>query len=737
MLDKSTGKVTVVSTIPAGEPTITWSGSSLPTELQNALNSSSNTSSTTGTNTNTNTSSTPITSSAPQTNFNVNYDPTDINSMQTALTSLQQNAKTQADYDLLYKITQQLNTERSRQSALIAKANQLMSSASGSTAINNFYASLSPKDQPLVKSILGSNVISNYSAPTNTNVQQTTVTQSGINAGNLGPYAQSMSQQQIIDLQKGLMLAGYDIPALTAGTADYGYYGKQTFDAVAKWQKDNGVNAGTDAGYWGHLSQEKLASSGGWKAPTSVPKTSEIQTQINDLNAQLNALTTNGLTDTTQIIQDSSGNWVPNLNVVEVGADGTYTPKEDAPSDTTGGGSTSSTVTTGSPHWGLGENKTNEAKALTEVTRGGDVAALDKMIDKTFLGKLMNDPLKVALWVHAIAYGGYTTEDIVRDMKREELMVNGTEAEKAAAKSLSIINPTMTRSDYYASDEGKTALTNTTSLMPNVNADSFLDSDFFHYGLNIPDEVFKTLVPLLDVNSQEYKDAIAAVNGAFYDVANAKLQAASEQEKAIADYNYKTFQTQIAEKYGIILSDNADKAWSQLQTIGDTYNKGNLTGSGLEAEAVDKSLSAVQKSDAIERMTRANEEAEKKAGYYSKSGTSAQIAGLTAEERANWGLAASADIQQRFSLANLRTLYPNLTDAEVQAKHDEVLDENGNYRSTDQQNLYSGVAKNTAAERLNAETEVQETALAKEKEKFAAYDNTDPYTSTTTTTSTA
>ena len=54
-------------------------------------------------------------------------------------------------------------------------------------------------------------------------------------------------------LQKALMSAGYDIPAITSGAAGYGYFGSQTKDAVVAWQKAAGVSP--TSGYFGPISR--------------------------------------------------------------------------------------------------------------------------------------------------------------------------------------------------------------------------------------------------------------------------------------------------------------------------------------------------------------------------------------------------------------------------------------------------------------------------------------------------
>lgn len=75
--------------------------------------------------------------------------------------------------------------EQNRKNGIIQQAQQISQSGGGTTAINNFYNSLSPADQPLVKSIFGNNIVPGYQAPTG-NTQQTTVTPGGITTSTAG-----------------------------------------------------------------------------------------------------------------------------------------------------------------------------------------------------------------------------------------------------------------------------------------------------------------------------------------------------------------------------------------------------------------------------------------------------------------------------------------------------------------------------------------------------------------------
>ncbi|KKW43542.1 MAG: hypothetical protein UY93_C0002G0138 [Parcubacteria group bacterium GW2011_GWA1_56_13] len=70
-----------------------------------------------------------------------------------------------------------------------------------------------------------------------------------------GDLHMSSSGSDVTELQKVLIAAGFDIPAITKGGIAYGYFGGQTLAAVIAYQKANGV---TSTGYVGTLTRAVL-----------------------------------------------------------------------------------------------------------------------------------------------------------------------------------------------------------------------------------------------------------------------------------------------------------------------------------------------------------------------------------------------------------------------------------------------------------------------------------------------
>jgi hypothetical protein len=92
--------------------------------------------------------------------------------------------------------------------------------------------------------------------------------------GTVKPGEQSAN---VTNLQKALISAGYDIPALSSGKAQYGYYGDQTAAALKKYQAD-----------------QALIANGGKQIDTSLQG---IKKSLNDTLTALNALRDKGITE--------------------------------------------------------------------------------------------------------------------------------------------------------------------------------------------------------------------------------------------------------------------------------------------------------------------------------------------------------------------------------------------------------------------------------------------------------
>lgn len=367
-------------------------------------------------------------------------------------------------------------------------------------------------------------------------------------------------------------------------------------------------------------------------------------------------------------------------------------------------------------------NPTTEGQSLQEEQGISETAGTSGIVSSSFLTSLQNDPSVVAFYVNALTYGGYTIGDVVNDMKRRELASQGN----VQAQNLTIIDPEQTRSQYQTTASGQQSVMTTQTLIPTASLAGMVNPDILKYGANMPDDLFKELVPISDPTSQTYKDAVASVLATYYDVTNDQAKATTEQEKAIADTNYAQFKSDLQTKYGIALSDNANTAWNQIESLGNTASQNGIQGSGMEYNQIEKYLNGVRQKDQQNRNQELTDQQKEDQSYYSSTASADQIASLTPEQRSAYGLTPSADVAQEFSVSTLMSKNPQWTQAMAQAAHDAVIDQYGNYRSTLYQNYYSKLSTSTQNMEATAENAVTQDAANKEKDAYNAYDTSRP-----------
>ena len=310
------------------------------------------------------------------------------------------------------------------------------------------------------------------------------------------------------------------------------------------------------------------------------------------------------------------------------------------------------------------------------------LAKTDAGIGRNTLNSLKNDSTRISFYINAMAYGGYTLPDIYRDIKARELGLD-------EVRPISIATP---RVDYSNTQEGQFAYSDARTAPPaqigNMSTSSLNLSLY-----DLPDEAFKTLIPVLDYNSDEFKQKMNDIESAYHDILLQQINAGTEQEKALADYNWERFREELSTNYGIQLSNNALDAWNQIEQAYDQFAQRNISGSGLQNEAIDDYLRRVRLGDQRLREESLSKEETEQMKFYTGYATSQQVKDLIAEDQAKglpqdqwratrWGLVPSTDISSTLSLSALKAKYPNESDETLQRYITSVLDENGNYRSS-------------------------------------------------------
>ena len=388
-----------------------------------------------------------------------------------------------------------------------------------------------------------------------------------------------------------------------------------------------------------------------------------------------------------------------------------------------------------------GATDRNSGKEQVAVTQQRGMMTIAKTIggiDPNYINSILNDPVQTAFYINALAYGGYTFGDILQDLKRGELAFTGN----STMNSLVLIHDDLPRNQYVNTPEGKNAYNQATSLIPVTDMIGGMDQNVLRYGIDMPAEMFKTLVPVFDNTSQEFKDAVNEIKSSYQDLLAAQLSATTDAQKTIADNNYNAWKSDIERTYGVVLSDNATKAWQQIQTLGDAASKQGIQGSGIADLAIDDYLKGARTSASNLRKERLSKEEQQMAAQYGASATPAQIKALIDEDRAKglpqdqwratmWGLIPSAETAAAFSMETLRKNFPNKTDAELQNYRNTMVDENGNLRSALYQKYYQDIAANRQTAEAYKENTVLTDAANKESEAYRVYQNTDPFSKAT------
>ena len=348
------------------------------------------------------------------------------------------------------------------------------------------------------------------------------------------------------------------------------------------------------------------------------------------------------------------------------------------------------------------------------------------IIEDTFKNNILNNPTQLAKYTSALLYGGYTIDDVYRDLKMKELAAQGI----TDYQGKSGFSETISATEWYNTPEGQSSKNNPVLVPPTdtmeISAELFNNPIFA-----IPAAVFSTLVEPLDKNSPEFKAEAEKIQASYYDIMTQKAQAETEQQKAVANESYNLFKDKLNKTYGIQLSDNANAAWGQLNNLFSGASEKGLGSSGLLTEATNKYLADIRKKDQRLRDEKATTATTEEINQLLKSGSSADIQAYIAKngvERAKaLGLVPSDEVANWYSVSNLKTLYPNMSDTEIANIRNMMLDENGNYRSNIYQTMYGNQYDLGQQKKTYQEGKLEEQKLAEEKKAYAPFTQTNPF----------
>ena len=130
------------------------------------------------------------------------------------------------------------------------------------------------------------------------------------------------------------------------------------------------------------------------------------------------------------------------------------------------------------------------------------------------------------------------------------------------------------------------------------------------------------------------------------------------------------------------------EAWGEIKRLGGAFSTRGLYGSGIERETFDNYIRQIRRSDEQNRKNMLTEEESQRREQLIKYASPEEIAALSDEEKEKYGFKPSDEVMNFFSSKNLKSIYPNLSDEEIENYRNSIIDSNGNYRSDLYQKAY-------------------------------------------------
>lgn len=542
-----------------------------------------------------------------------------------------------------------------------------------------------------------------------------------LSAGSMPPVFNAALQPgasgpEVTQLQNWLIQNGYNIP-----TGATGYYGDQTKAAVARWQQQVGLDTQGNPGYYGPLSQafarthgaSESATTPATQQGTSQPAGAPVSSSGNPYFMGDYALVKMKGSDAVWLVDEKNKTIRPFESTQAVAAfygrdPSTITPNEVDSAALAPGGALDGFVLLDNSYAirsdGTAKPFVNDAANLSlrygnttydrnqelAMTAGLDgflnmLRTVDSGISQEQISKISGDKTNMAMYISALTYGGYTLGDIYKDIKRRELLNRGD----SSMANVSPISTTRTRQDYAGTNEFAVAQ-NMPQLAPPTNIGSLDPMTLSLPLFQVPDEAFKTLIPLLNPDSPEFKQKMDEATSLIYEAQIQALSAKNEQEAAAALSNWERSKQYLERSLGLSLSNDATAAWNQLEQYKDTFTSRGLQGSGLMNEVVDDYLRQVRMVAQQKREDSVYKEEQQDFDYYTKYASPEKLRDFISQnpdKAARWGL-TSENLKQYFSLDHLKTLFPNEPEQNLQAIINKYVDQNGNPYS----NLYQQYA---------------------------------------------
>jgi hypothetical protein len=455
--------------------------------------------------------------------------------------------------------------------------------------------------------------------------------------------AYGQTSQDVTTLQNFLISQGYSIPAGATG-----YFGEQTKTALAQWQSAHGINSST-AGYgtnWGPKSISAASgssgsSSGGTYINQQQQKSYPIGTASPGYNA--NGQPISNSSSQSSVFNNSTPYQTPTVNSSPV-SNVSYAPT------TYINYNTMQSVPVGTPSLGYDANG-NQTQSYPQTTTTPPASS---------------------------SPGAYTNQDTQQSYPIGTPSP-GYDQYGNRIPTQPVISASAPKTDTSAQYADSTTIPGMDEGFQNTTV------------ANLPPEAWTALTPTLVPGTSEYQAAMDKLDTSYFDILQQQMTASTEQEQQAAEYNWQTLKKQYQQTLGVTLSDDAMKAWDQIQGLKDQtasyFGNQNIEGSGLQAQTIDDYLRSVRAADASSRTDIQNKQTSAQQDYYTKYATPDQIQQLVQTNPSlaqQWGLVPSSDIKNAMNYNTLKAKYPTMSDEDINNAISSVLDVNGNYRS----NLY-------------------------------------------------
>jgi len=347
-------------------------------------------------------------------------------------------------------------------------------------------------------------------------------------------------------------------------------------------------------------------------------------------------------------------------------------------------------------------------------------AGLGSTVTPQEITKLISDPTTMSFYINALAYGGYSLQDVYQDMARRQAIDNG-QGDKVMNSFP--ISSAVDAKTYKASDKYKNVQSNPTlNISPSIAG---IDSSMLNNPvLSLPDSAFSLISPLSNPDSPEFRAQMEQYKSATYQVALQMSEAANESDhtKALADW--KTLKEEIQARLGITLSDNAIQAWNQIDNFTSQAGMANLGGSGMAEQKIDEFLKQQMGVNKSMRSVYASQQDAVKESYYQNYASPTEIAALIAsdpQKAKDWGLVPTDAAKAYMTIENLTKLFPGTPGEDLQAIINKHLDPSGNNYSK----IYSNYAANKydiiGKQNLASATDVMQASQNKAADALAQF----------------